>query len=251
MARKKYYAVAIGRTIGIFKSWFLANRSVTKYENSTFKGFATLAEARLYLRDYGIAHPTIYEPEDDTDSIQEASLLLGGVNEGDNIVIYPPSPIPTHNISITCDTNARFDGCDESCSSSGSTEHLDIPHSSPTKEDDDEITLIKRRIHEETRNASLELSAIPHSSHTQGVDDEIINARFDGCDELCSSSGSTEHLDIPHSSPTKEDDDEITLIKRRIHEETRNASLELSAIPHSSHTHGCDELCSSSDQQNI
>jgi hypothetical protein len=46
---KKYYAVAVGRKTGVFDSWDEADRSVTRYSGSIFKGFKHKAEANSWL----------------------------------------------------------------------------------------------------------------------------------------------------------------------------------------------------------
>jgi hypothetical protein len=46
---KKYYAVAVGRTTGVFDSWDEANRSVDLYSGSNFKGFKHKSEAKAWL----------------------------------------------------------------------------------------------------------------------------------------------------------------------------------------------------------
>ena len=94
MPKKTYYAVAI--------------KSTSKVKGAVFKGFMTLAESRMYLFDYGIIHPQLYEiespadPEQKTDEVDTpimipmASLNLDQVTHtesGDlSILIFPPTP---------------------------------------------------------------------------------------------------------------------------------------------------------------
>jgi len=52
MAKKKYYAVAVGRNTGIFTQWFGdggAERLVRGYPGAVYKGFATEEEARAFI----------------------------------------------------------------------------------------------------------------------------------------------------------------------------------------------------------
>lgn len=49
MAKKRYYAVKVGRTPGIYTQWADAQKEITGYPNAVFKGFATEAEARAFL----------------------------------------------------------------------------------------------------------------------------------------------------------------------------------------------------------
>ncbi len=52
--KKKYYAVAIGKKPGIYKTWFGdagAKVQVQGFPKARFKGFPTLAEAKVFLRE--------------------------------------------------------------------------------------------------------------------------------------------------------------------------------------------------------
>lgn len=49
MAKKSFYAVKQGRTIGIFNSWAECQTSIAGYSNAEFRGFATKEEAEHYL----------------------------------------------------------------------------------------------------------------------------------------------------------------------------------------------------------
>lgn len=49
MSKKNYYAVKVGRKIGIFKTWGECQCQVSEYPNAKFKGFATLTEAKAYM----------------------------------------------------------------------------------------------------------------------------------------------------------------------------------------------------------
>lgn len=51
--KKKYYAVKVGKTIGIFNSWNECKEQVEGYPGCKFKSFPTLEEAREYV--YGEA----------------------------------------------------------------------------------------------------------------------------------------------------------------------------------------------------
>lgn len=54
MAKKKYYAVAVGRQPGIFTQWFGktgAHAQVDGFRGAKYKGFATLEAAKGFMRD--------------------------------------------------------------------------------------------------------------------------------------------------------------------------------------------------------
>ncbi|MGL4992214.1 MAG: viroplasmin family protein [Sarcina sp.] len=49
MAKKNFYAVKVGRNVGIFKTWSECSSYVTGYPGAKFKGFETLKEASEYM----------------------------------------------------------------------------------------------------------------------------------------------------------------------------------------------------------
>ena len=53
MAKQKFYAVAAGRTTGIFTSWGVAEAQVKGYGGARYKSFATRDEAQKWLADGG------------------------------------------------------------------------------------------------------------------------------------------------------------------------------------------------------
>lgn len=51
MAPKKYYAIACGRTPGIYDTWAAAQAQVTGYPGAKFKGFPTRKEAEAWIKN--------------------------------------------------------------------------------------------------------------------------------------------------------------------------------------------------------
>ena len=51
MAKKKYYAVAVGRSSGIFTDWATAEKQVKGFAAAKFKSFPTRAEAEAWLEN--------------------------------------------------------------------------------------------------------------------------------------------------------------------------------------------------------
>lgn len=49
MAKKKYYAVKNGKTPGIYRTWDECKRQVDGYPGAVYKGFATEAEALVFI----------------------------------------------------------------------------------------------------------------------------------------------------------------------------------------------------------
>ena len=48
-SNKNYYGVAVGRSVGIFKSWAHAGESVLGYSMSKYKGFETIQETVIWM----------------------------------------------------------------------------------------------------------------------------------------------------------------------------------------------------------
>ena len=55
-----FYAVANGRTIGVFTTWALCNESVKGYKNALYKKFDTKEEAEQFIEPDILFHPDYY-----------------------------------------------------------------------------------------------------------------------------------------------------------------------------------------------
>lgn len=69
MAKKNFYAVKVGRKIGILKTWEECLESVSAYPNAEFKGFSNREQAEAYLNDSKIM---IKENSDFIKSVDES-----------------------------------------------------------------------------------------------------------------------------------------------------------------------------------
>ena len=56
MAKKKFYAVKVGLTPGIYETWAECEANVKGYPKADYKGFTTLAEAQHYMNEDGIEY---------------------------------------------------------------------------------------------------------------------------------------------------------------------------------------------------
>ncbi len=65
MAKKKYYAVAVGRSSGIFTDWPTAEKQVKGFAAAKFKSFPTRAEAEAWLED------PVYQKKERADSSRQ------------------------------------------------------------------------------------------------------------------------------------------------------------------------------------
>ena len=66
---KNFYAVAIGKSVGIYRTWPECQKQVNGYKGAVFAGFATREDCVEYIREKG--------PRDDWQDPQakDASLL--------------------------------------------------------------------------------------------------------------------------------------------------------------------------------
>ena len=63
MAKKKFYAVAVGVRPGIYGNWPEAEAQVKGFGGAKYKGFVTREEAVDYLVDEGLLHPGYAQAE--------------------------------------------------------------------------------------------------------------------------------------------------------------------------------------------
>ena len=54
MSKKKYYAVKVGKTPGIYFTWADCSAQVTGYKGAKFKSFTTIDEALEFIGDNNI-----------------------------------------------------------------------------------------------------------------------------------------------------------------------------------------------------
>jgi ribonuclease HI len=95
-AKKKYYAVAVGKTRGIFTQWFGpsgAEKQVRGYPGAVYKGFPNLQEAEAFLERHPAKptrHAAAAKPKR-TASKASAARHAGSARQPDSkgrIVIY-------------------------------------------------------------------------------------------------------------------------------------------------------------------
>ncbi len=57
MAKKNFYAVRVGKTPGIYKTWPECQANTSGYSGAVFKGFETLEEAKAFMGDSVASSP--------------------------------------------------------------------------------------------------------------------------------------------------------------------------------------------------
>jgi ribonuclease HI len=94
MAKKKYYAVAVGRQPGIYSQWFGkagAQSQVVGFQGAVYKGFATREEAHAFISKQ---HRKNKRPKPASDALQKrvsstaTSARLSTASHVERIVIY-------------------------------------------------------------------------------------------------------------------------------------------------------------------
>lgn len=99
MAKKNFYAVAVGRTPGIYKTWGEAEPQVKGFQGAKYQGFATEDEAKAFMDnpEYKTKESQSVKPvsEDVTKNLQDLGIL--------------PSTENSQNISLKNETNSDYD----------------------------------------------------------------------------------------------------------------------------------------------
>jgi len=91
MAIKKYYAVAAGRQPGIYTQWFGktgAHAQVDGFRGARYKGFATLAEARAFIRDHSSSNDAAPGKKRSNRRIKTTPAASKAVDCSDRLIIY-------------------------------------------------------------------------------------------------------------------------------------------------------------------
>ena len=92
MAKKKYYAVAVGRQPGIYTQWFGdagAQAQVVGFPGARYKGFPTLEEARVFIRGRPSGEKRSVKPSRKSDMRSTAKPSVKPDDTlADRIVIY-------------------------------------------------------------------------------------------------------------------------------------------------------------------
>ena len=95
----KLYAVAVGKTTGIFRNWLGCNDSVNKVSGATFKGFQTLDDAEKFLLKSGVQFKWVDFDQTYIDSLSEnressksrSRSPLGGAANDDRLSVMSQS----------------------------------------------------------------------------------------------------------------------------------------------------------------
>lgn len=79
--KKKYYAVRIGRTPGIYTSWEACKDQIHGYPGAIYKSFLQREEAEAFMAGGQVAAPAIHLPSPD----QEEASFLASLDEGEMV----------------------------------------------------------------------------------------------------------------------------------------------------------------------
>jgi ribonuclease HI len=92
MAKKKYYAVAVGRNPGIYTRWFGeggAHVQIDAFKGARYRGFATIEEARAFIREPPSEYTKRPAKRKKIDSRTKGDFFLQpSASSMDRIVIY-------------------------------------------------------------------------------------------------------------------------------------------------------------------
>jgi len=113
MGKKNFYAVASGRTPGLYSSWAECQAQVDNFKGCVFKGFSSETEAREYLDAHptGPPAPTAHGRLHSEGSKASVTHQRGGYSR-------PPAfsrrPAPTYTPAATRKVRVEFDGASKS-----------------------------------------------------------------------------------------------------------------------------------------
>jgi ribonuclease HI len=91
MAVKKYYAVAIGRQPGIYTQWYGktgAHAQIDGFQGARYKGFATIEEARAFVREHSSANNAIPRKKGPVKRAKDTSRATQAADCSDRKIIY-------------------------------------------------------------------------------------------------------------------------------------------------------------------
>jgi ribonuclease HI len=91
MAVKKFYAVAVGRQPGIYTQWFGqtgAHAQVDGFQGARYKGFATIEEARAFVREHSSANNDSSQKKKPSRKSKASPAAANAVDCSDRIIIY-------------------------------------------------------------------------------------------------------------------------------------------------------------------
>ena len=140
-----FYAVANGRTTGIFLKWNDCNNSVKKYKNAIYKKFDTLEEADIFIK----LNTNIINQNDNN------------INQNDNITLYCNNFNPDYYVYTdgACSNNGKI----------GAQAGIGIYFG------ENDIRNISKKIKDIQTNNTAELSAIIETYYI--IENDIINGK--------------------------------------------------------------------------
>ena len=94
-----YYAVASGRTIGVFSTWDECNRAVKAYKNASYKKFDTKQEAEEFVANNGV--------------LQDTSSVVGFIDFDPDYYVYTDGACSKNGTSVASAGIGIFFGHDD------------------------------------------------------------------------------------------------------------------------------------------
>lgn len=113
MAKKKYYAVAVGRTPGIYFFWDDCKKQVTGFPSAAYKGFETLEEANQFIeaiKGNTVTAPAKAEKVAASSPSASTSLTEPPVSTDTEAVAYVDGSFNNHNKTFSYGVVMFFQG---------------------------------------------------------------------------------------------------------------------------------------------
>jgi ribonuclease HI len=109
MAKEKYYAVAVGRTTGIFTSWSECEKQVKGFKKARFKSFSHIVEAQDFLRRNSLASTKADDGQETGGFSQKQSPIKSSLS--------PPSSSSSSQIEESSNRSSRINNNNKNSSS--------------------------------------------------------------------------------------------------------------------------------------
>lgn len=108
--KTKFYAVSVGRTVGIFDNWPEASKSVTGFPCSSHQSFTKLCKAEEAMHKAGIFNPPIFRSETKPDP-EERNYV--GSSESQTLLTQSAPPTPAVNTHAENEVGEKNDDEEE------------------------------------------------------------------------------------------------------------------------------------------
>ena len=96
-----FYAVAVGRSPGIYGDWASAQKQVDRYPSNTHKRYETLDEAKEFMKKHNINNPRLVNIKPTSSVTEPCTSLCSASKSNTLLTLSPLTSTATHSTAIT------------------------------------------------------------------------------------------------------------------------------------------------------